>query len=104
MNLYSSAVQMDDFRLDLYDAGVLQGAKQPRDYAIFAPSLNLIYRVPVAVLFRERPPLATIFNNVHRPFTDVKLSTVTLPRCLGKYGAITMNCLYVISMLTAYHI
>ena len=65
VNLYGCAVNTDYFGSDIYYIFVLKSFKNTINRSIFWPTIKSdVYRMPIAELLWQCPPLAAVFNYV----------------------------------------
>ena len=65
VNLYGRAVNADNFSSDINYVFVLKFFKNTVNCPVFRPTIKSdIYRMPIAELLWQRPPLAAVFNYV----------------------------------------
>ena len=88
MDLDEGAVQGHGFELHADDLLVLQLGKDAIQHAALRPPVHArINRVPVAEPLGQAAPFAAMLRDVQNRVDTWRLSSVTLPRGVGKYGA-----------------
>ena len=67
VNLYSCAVNADNFGSDIDYIFVLKFFKNTVNCSVFRPTIKPdVYRMPIAILLWQRPPLAAVFNYIQQ--------------------------------------
>ena len=99
MDLDDGTVQGDGFELHAEDLRVLQLGKDAIQHPALCPTIHArIDGVPVAESLGEPAPFAPCSATYKMALSTCRLSSGTLPRGVGKHGAIWRDCASVIAM------
>ena len=75
MNLDRRAVKAYYLYIDLDDSLRLKCGKYSAEHSVLAPSVHAnIDRMPIAIGFRQRPPLAAVFRDIQDRIDQLKIA------------------------------
>ena len=89
MNLDSRAVKAYYLYIDLDNSLRLKRGKHSAEHSVLAPSVHAnIDRMPISIVFRQRPPLAAVFRDIQDRIDQLKIAHAdvsALPREIFRY-------------------